>query len=350
MAIKKLIKKIGKFFIVLKEEENAAVKQSILIVDNGYSSFEHVFSGIKKAKSCFPQAELSVITLDYRRASIEKEFCDIEFIISHRQLYLNKYQIALHMLKMRERRFDFVLLFSLDLSTLIASLFLANPRVILYNQWGQWWSIRLRNINELFKITYHSRIKGPGLKSLLKRIGLFFILLQQSDIGSLKRSVLLIDNGYAPYGQLQCAILRINKTFAQARITALTSREELKNEFPELELIEPEDFIFEKYRIANAMLGLDNCYDYIILLSLDITPILASFFFVHSRVFLYNNWHQWWSIKPRPVKGYLMAVPKLILSTVMNVIIFVYLLISVSGMFLKKSFNVFKSSLSGKRY
>jgi len=346
MTIKKLIKRLGKFFIVLKEKDRNAVKQAVLIVDNGYSSFEHVFSGIKGIKSHFPQAELLVIALEHRRGIIEKEFCNLGFVIPTRQLYLKRYRIALQMLRMRRRRFDFILLFSLDLSPLIVSLFLVNSRAVLYNQWGQWWFIRLRNISELFKITYAERIKKFSFKSLFKKIGLFFVLLQQNDTNLLKHSVLIVDNGYASYQQIYCSIERTKESLPQARITVLTSREELKNKFPALELIEPEDFIFKKYRIANAMLSLNNRYDYVILLSLDITPLFVSFLFMNNEVLLYNKWHQWWSLKPKPLKQYVMVIPRFIF----NSILFIYLLISVFWIFLKKSFNVFKFNLSGKGY
>ncbi len=352
MVIKKLIKKLGNFFIVLKEEDSNAVKQVVLVVDNGYSSFEHVFSGIKKINNHFPRAELLVITLEHRRAVIEKEFCNLRFVIPPREIDLKRYQIALQMLNICRRKFDFILLFSLDISPIITSLLFTNSKVILYNQWGKWWSISLRNISEFFKIAYIDRRKKTSFKNLLKKIGLFFVLLQQKDIGLLKHAVLIVDNGYASYEQIHGVIQRTGESLPQARITVLTSREggELKSKFPELEFIEPEGFIFKKYRIANAMFSLHNRYDYIILLSLDITPIFASLLFMNSGVLLYNEWHQWWSLRPKPIEDYLMVIPKLISTTVINVIIFVYLLISVSWIFLRKSFNVFKRNLSGKGY
>lgn len=115
----------------------------------------------------------------------------------------------------------------------------------------------------------------------------------------------------------------------------------MKNKFPALEFVEPGDSIFKKYRIARVMLNSRNRHDYIILLSLDITPIIASLLFKNSRVFLYNQWHQWWSIKPRTAKSYLMIVPRL----AYNIMLLVFLLVSVAIIFFRKSLNVFKSTL-----
>jgi len=349
MIIKKLIKKLGRNIIVLKEEERG-IRQSVLMVDNGYSHFEHVFSCIETINNCFPQAEFSVLTFEHRKDILKKEFPNLKFIIPAGQSGPKRYQIALEVLRMRRRRFDFILLLSLDITPLLASLLFTNSDVILHNQWRQWWSIRLRRVTELFKITYIDKKKSFGLKNLARQAGLFFVLLQQNGAGLLRHSVLIVDNSYASCEHIYCVVDRTIKSLPQARITLLTSAErgELKNKFPAVEFIEPDDYIFKKYRIARAVLNFRNCRDYTVLLSLDITPIIASLLFSNSRVFLYNQWHQWWSLKPKPIRDYLIVIPKFILTIIINIIIFVYLLISVSWIFLKKSFNVFKSNLSIK--
>jgi hypothetical protein len=346
MAIKQLIKKIGKTFIVLKEEGSLPLKQTILIVDNGYSGLEYLFSCIDRINNYFPQAEVLVLTFEHRKAEIEKEFHNLRFIIASRQIDLKRYRIALQMLKICRKKIDFILLLSLDISPLIASLFFANCRIVLYNQWGQWWSIRLRKISELFKVTYANKIKKFSFKSLLKKIGLFFVLLQQEGAGIFKHSVLIVDNGYASYEQLHCAVQRTAESLPQAKITVLTSgeRKELKDRFPALELIAPKDFIFKRYKIVNAMLSLHDRYNYVILLSLDITPILASFLCLRKRALLYNKWHQWWSLTAGSIKSCIMVIPRFIY----NIIVFIYLIISVALIFLIKTLNVFRFSLLKK--
>lgn len=224
MIIKKLIKKLGRNIVALKEEERG-IEQSVLMVDNGYSHFEHLFSCVEKINNCFPQAEFSVLTLKHRKSVVEKEFPNLKFIIPAGQLSLQRYQIAWEMFKIRRRKFDFILLFSLDITPLLASLFFTNSKVILYNQWRQWWFIKLRRVAEIFRITYVDNKKSFSLKNLVKRIGLFFVLLQQKDAGLLGHSVLIVDNGYASYEHIYCAVERTIEFLPQANYSFNFGRE-----------------------------------------------------------------------------------------------------------------------------
>ena len=348
MRIRKIIKRIGKSFFNLRQENERVIGQSVLIVDNGYSWLGHVDSAIKRIQNYFPKAEISVLTFSERKSNLEKDFPSVKFILPSQRVILKRYQIALQMLKIGKKRYDFIVLFSLDTTPLIVALIFFKSKVVLYNQWGQWWSLRFRRIEETFKITYVKKKTRFNFKNLLKRIGLFFLLLERKDEEILKHSILVIDNGYAPFGHIGYAIQQIKKLLPQAKISvlALEQRRELKDNFPDLEIIKPDKCLIKRYRIARHMLRLrKNRYDYIILLSLDITPIFASILFMNSRVLLYNQWHQWWSLKPKSIWGNCMAIPRF----TYNIIIFVYLLISVSWIFLKRSFNLFRFNLLRKR-
>jgi hypothetical protein len=343
MRLKKTIKRMGRFFILLEQKEEINIRQSILTVDNGYSGFEQLKYSIQIASQYFPKAEISVLTFKHRKTLLEKEFTNLRFIVPVERLALQRYQIALEMFKMRKRRLDFILLLSLDMTPLLVSLLFSNSSVVLCNQWRQWWSIRLRRASEILKMPYSYTKKNLSFRNLVKKVGLFFVSLRQKDSGLLSYSVLVIDNGYATYEHIHCAVERTRESLPQAKITVLTSveRGKLKNSFPMLEFMEPDEQIFKKYKIANAMLNLRNRYDYIILLSLDITPVIASLTFNNSRVLLYNQWHQWWSIKLRPARSYLMIIPRFFY----NIMLFIFLIVSVTVIFLNRSLNIFKRNL-----
>lgn len=344
MRIKRTIKRIGRCFIALKQENEGVISQSVLLVDNGYSWLGYLHSAIEKIKKYFPNADISVLTFTERKAHLQKDFPALKFILPSERIGPKRYQVALQMLKIRKQRYDFITLFSLDIIPTVVSLLFMNSKVVLYNQWEQWWSLRLRNINEVFKIIYVKKKSKFNLKNFLKRIGLFFILLQREDEEAFKYSILIVDSGYALYEQIDNAMQQIKEAMPGAKISllALEQREELKNNFPDIDIIKPGKCIIKKFRIARHMFKLrKNRYDYIILLSLDITPIIVSMLFMKGKVLLHNRWHQWWTFKPRSMKGYLMVIPQLIL----NSVIFVYLLISVSWIFLKRSFNIFRFSL-----
>ncbi|MBL7196713.1 MAG: hypothetical protein ISS47_01290 [Candidatus Omnitrophica bacterium] len=347
MRIKKIIKIIGRVFITLKQENERIIGQSVLIVDNGYSWLGHLVSGIERIKKGFPRAKISVLTFEQRKSDLQKDFSGLNYIHPSQRLKPKRYQIALQMLMMREKKFDLIVLSSLDISSLIAALLFLKSKVVLYNQWGQWWFLRLRNINEIFKVAYVKKKVKFNFKSLPRRIGLSFVLLQRKDEKVLKHSILIVDNGYVLFEQIKCAIQRIKESLPEAKISvlALEQREELKDNFPNLEIITPNKYIIKAFPIIRDMLRLRrNRYDYIILLSLEIMPIFASIFFMNSKVILYNQWHQWWLLKPKSMKRFLTTIPQFIF----NVIVFIYLLISVSWIFLKRSFNLFRFSLLRK--
>ena len=344
MGIQKAVKNFGKSFIGLKQEGERIISQAILIVDNGYSWIGYLDSALKKTRDHFPVADISVLTCADRKAGLEKDFPGIRFVLPSQRLWPDKYRIALEMLRLKKERYDYIILLSLDITPLIAGLCFSNSKVILFNQWEQWWSLGLRRVGEIFKRTYSGRRTRRGLKGFLKKAGLFFVLVQRRDEELFRHSVLIVDHGHISFQHIDCIVQRVKDILphASAAVLALEERKELKAKLPDLRIIQAGGCLIKRYQVARHMLRLrKNRYDYIILLSLDITPMIASILFMKGRVILFNRWQQWWSFRRRSIGGYLKVIPLFIL----NIIIFIYLLISVSWIFLKRSFNVSMFSL-----
>lgn len=344
MKIKKLIKRIGKRFVTLRQEDEGVIKQSVLVVDNGYSWLGHLSSAIEIIRNDFPKAEISVLTSEHRKYNLQRDYAAMQYIFPSLGLRPKRYRIALQMLRLRKLKYDSIVLFSLDITPLIVALIFLKTKVFLYNQWGQWWSLKLRDITELFKVTYVKKKVKFSFKDILKRIGLFFVLLQRNNGDALRHSILIVDNGYALFGQIVRAIERVKNSLPRAEISVLTleQRRELKDKFPDLKTIKHGECIIRRYRLARHMIKLKkNKYDYVILLSLDITPIIVSVLFMNIKVILYNQWHQWWLIESRSVRSCLMVIPQFIY----NIIISIYLLMSVLWIFLKRTLNVLRFSL-----
>lgn len=348
MRLKIIVKKTAKFFVALKQENERIIGQSVLIVDNGYGWIGYMESGIEKVRNYFPKAEITVLTNSERKSNLEKDFPGLKFILPFQRLKPKRYRIALQMLKMRRVKHDFIILLSLDITPLIVSLLFSKSRVVLYNQWGQWWPLRLRNIGEFFKATYSKKKTRRSLKALLRKLGLFFILIQRRDEESLRHSVLVVDNGGISIEHINTAIVRIKKCLPRARVSLLTpvTRRELRDRFNDLEIIQAANRMIKRLTVTRQMLALrKKGYDYIILLSLDAAPICAAMLFMKGRVLLFNRWQQWWSLKLKAAKNYLAVVPRAII----NIILFIYLVISVSWIFLKRACNALKFSLFDKR-
>ncbi|MDP2927240.1 MAG: hypothetical protein Q8N80_00325 [Candidatus Omnitrophota bacterium] len=347
MGIKKLIKRMGRFMFSLKQGDDSVITQSVLITDNGYSRLEDLRIGIKKIQDYFPGSKISVLTLAQRCSFLQNEFPGFEFIIYSQKLKPRRCRITLQLLLLRKKNFDHIFIFSLDLTPLIVQLFLFKSKIILYNQWGQWCSLRLRKVSETFRVTYNKQKSRNNLKNFLKRIGLFLVLLTPDDEQALSHNILIVDDG-AVGGQLIYTVRRIKEYLPFARVTVLTSGKpkEVEAELAITKIIRPDKFWIKRYRIARHMLRLrKNNYDYVILLSLGITPIIVSVLLMKGRVLLSNRWHQWWRLSLKSAGYYFMLIPRFVSDFIIKVIIFIYLLINVSWIFLMRAFNNLKINL-----
>lgn len=349
MSIKKSIKAFGRLFIALKQVDERIIQESVLIVDNGYCKIAGMDTAIQKIQYCFPKAGITVLSFaEERRSHLQKEFPALQFILPPNNAWLRRYQIALQMISMRQKKFDFIVLFSLDITPLVAALGFFKANIVLCNQWGQWWHIRLRDFGRIPGVTYVKEKSAFSVKNFLKKLGLFFVSLERGREEIIKYSILIVDNGTASFEQIGYVAQRIKESFPLAGISVLAigQRKELWANFREIEIIEPENFLINRYRMLRHMIRLRNHrYDRIVLLSLDITPVVVSFLLMKSKVILVNRWLQWWSLKPKPIEYYLTIIPRLAGNLIVNALIFIYLLINISWVLFKKSFNVLKFHL-----
>jgi hypothetical protein len=333
----------------LRQEDEKIIAQSVLITDNGYCRLADLRLAVRKIQDYFPKAKISILTLPERYPLLRKELGEFEFIICGQKLGLRRYRLARELLFLRKKDFDHILVFSLDLTPLAVALFLFKSRIILYNQWGQWYSLRLKKASEIFKASYRKQRSRFSFKNLLKKIGLFLVLLQPDD-GVFNQSMLVVDDGSLP-SQLIYTLRQIkeNLPFAKVTILTLAKRQEIEGEFGGAEIVRPDKFLIKKYRLARQMLKLrKNNYNYVILPALDITPILASVLLMESKVLLLNRWHQWWSLRLKSGRDYLMVVPLLIAGIIYKMIIAVYLLINIFWIFLLRGLNILKINLLNK--
>ncbi len=150
--IKRLIKKLGKIFIILNFKNYEVINRTVLIVDNDYISKEHLNSLLWNCRKNFANTHIVLLTFEPRRKYIGDEFKDdVEFVYPSGKTLLKRYQIAIQMFKERKRNFDFIILTSLDITPIIVSIFFTRAQVWLFNQWNQWWSLRQRIAGDLIK-------------------------------------------------------------------------------------------------------------------------------------------------------------------------------------------------------
>jgi hypothetical protein len=347
MGIKKLIKRTGRFLFSLKQEDEALIRQAVLITDNGYCALGDLRAGIKKMQNYFPAAKISVLTLPQRSALLGNEFPGLKFIVSPSWFWPHRYAIALQLFFLGNKNFDYILNFSLDLSPLIVQLFLFRSRIILYNQWGQWCSLRLRKVSQIFQSPYHKQTGKNSIKDVLKRAGLFFVLLTPDDEQGLSHNILVVDDGRMA-NQLTYTVRRIRESLPFSRLTLLTlsKYKELESEPGVVKIIRPDSFGVKKFRIARHLPSLrKTSFDYVVLLSLDIAPIMGSIIFLRGKILLSNQWHQLWAVRLKPAGYYLMLLPRMIAKAILKTVVFIYLSVNVLWIFFVRSANILKLNL-----
>ncbi len=150
--MKKLIKKIGKIFIVLTFRNYEVLNRTALIVDNDNISKEHLNSTLWNARKNFANTHLVLLTFESRRKYIGDDFKEeMEMVYPSEKIWIRRYQIAIQIFKERNRNFDFIILTSLDITPIIVAIFFTRAEVWLFNQCNQWWSLRQRTVGDVIK-------------------------------------------------------------------------------------------------------------------------------------------------------------------------------------------------------
>jgi hypothetical protein len=326
----KSIKKLGRFLIDLNKKEEDDLRSRILIVDGSFilpNNFALIIRGVKRK---FKNSRIKVLTFNDRKDFIKDNFSDVEVIAPSSNLKNNKHQLAIELVFLLCRRFDSVVLSSLDISFLFASIFLSNKPVFLHNRWLEWYRIRQRTLSDVFhrvkSTDKNRRWKIRGIKDIIKSLGRVFIILSDANELDIKSNILIEDNSYTEPGHVITAVRRAKEFFINPEITLLTfpeRKDNFVNNFNDLNIVTVEEKR-GRYGLVGEMYKMDNKrFDYVILTTLDIVPVLATLLFFRSKVLLYNRWHQWWGLKIMNPLGYL----KNIVMAFLEVLVILYLIV-----------------------
>jgi len=225
-------------------------------------------------------------------------------------------------------------------------------KVLLYNKYFQWWQVRLRNLGESLKYVPKSSYVF-SLKKLLNKIGNRFIYLALRGEELLKYKILVIDNGYAKIEQITKCLSDISMVLPNSKNYLLTYPQRRNHFIEELEFtsfIDMKKSFIKRYQLALNMLRIrKQRFDYVVLPSLDISPLIVTLLFLRKdKVLLYNKWHQWWVLKFRNVSE-ISLIPKTIGRFIINIFIFLYLLLVVSLIYLKRMLNTLLLKTDEKR-
>jgi len=334
--IKKILKNIGMFFIVLTQVYENDACQNVLLVDGGFippNNFALIVNGVK-AK--FTDAHITILTFEDKREFIKNNFPDAEIIIPDERIRPKRHRLAIRLFSLLRKRFKFIVISSLDIPIVLLSLFFGKCPVLLHNRWLQWYKVRQRTILDILRMKKSAdsgrRRTSRGIKGVLKNIGRAFVLLSEFKGTDIKRPVLIVDNGYTDISHVSNAMRKVSEEFLNPDITLLTlafRKSHFANMFPEIKIIAVNG-AGNRYGLAAAEYRLRKLKFFrVVLTALDISPVLISLLFMKAEVILYNKWHQWWGLRFKKIWEY----PKGILKPIVTFSLIVYLFIS-SGIIL----------------
>lgn len=301
-----ILKNIGKFFVLMNQENAADMRQSVLLVDGNFilpNNFTLILRGVKEK---FKNAKIEILTSEDKTEFLRDNFPEVSIVNPGPNIKNKRFSFNLQLLKMLSRRFDYIVLSSLDIIPVCACLLLGRSRVFLHNKWLEWYRLRLRTIGDILNRRTNSdknhRDKNSGIKDIIKSIGRKFVILQDIVDGDRKSRILIVDNGYTAIDYILTAVKKTGEIFVEPEVTVLTfadRRHYFANGFTHTEIAairHPP----KKSMLASARqmwLLRKHKFEYIILTALDALPAAAALGLNAKELLLYNCWHQWWSIK-----------------------------------------------------
>jgi hypothetical protein len=191
------------------------------------------------------------------------------------------------------------------------------------------------------------RSRDYGLKDRIKSFGRNFVLLKNVTEEGLRTNILVCDNGFTDTSHVLTAVRRAREIFVNPRITLITfqqRKEHFSGEVPEENIIVvaqgPSSF-----KLAIKMLGMrGRKFDRVILTALDMFPVAAVFASTRAQVLLYNQWHQWWSLRSKNLLELIGGLARFVIS--MPILIYLIIVSSfiLARLALRKQANAFKAA------
>jgi len=295
-----MMKRLAKGIFSLNEVDQSACSESVLIVDSQQTPLATQRECLEEVLKHYPRAEIVMLTFPERVGYWQEQFPEIKLCVPAQRYIPIRYSMAIGIAAQLHKRPELVVLSSLAITPLMIALMFGSAKVILYNQWQQWWHIKKKRITEIFSLSYKQVNGSLSLRSAFKKAGLFFVSLRQGDSRLLEKQILLVDNGYAEKKQIQKAVAYIKSVYPCVNLHILFPyhRAGVGHVTEGASLLYTLPFFINRYSIARHMFRLRQAaYDRVFLLSLDVTPIFATIFFKKAKIFLYNKYCQLWSIR-----------------------------------------------------
>ena len=150
---RRLIRRIGRFFTHSTLQQTGVINFKIVLLDNGYSTYNHLISSINNLRKSFGSVSISLITLPSRLEFIEHNVDKgIEIILAQRKYIPKRYRIVFELLMFSRKKIDFIVLLTSDIVSVLVSLLFIRKRLYVYHPQHKWTLIRRKTLNQYLLI------------------------------------------------------------------------------------------------------------------------------------------------------------------------------------------------------
>jgi hypothetical protein len=177
-----LIKHIGRLFTHSTLQQTGIINFKVVLLDNGYSNYNHLVSSINNLRKSFSSVSITLITmpsrLEYIQDHVDK---GVEIVLAERKYIPKRYRIAFELLVFKRKNIDFIVLLTTDVITVFISLLLVRKRLYIHHPQHKWSLLRRKTLNEHLLI----------IPRIILNIFVFIYLLFASLFILLKRPLLV---------------------------------------------------------------------------------------------------------------------------------------------------------------
>lgn len=146
--MKKILKRLGRFFIRLERQEGSMIGFNVLLIDSGYAAFGHLFSAINNIKKSLGNVKITLLISSQRLEFMKDSVQGLEVIEAGRSYIPKRFRIPFELIMQSRKRFDFVILLAEEFLPLMISILLLRRRLYLYNKQHKWCLLRRKTLNE----------------------------------------------------------------------------------------------------------------------------------------------------------------------------------------------------------
>jgi hypothetical protein len=118
------------------------------VVDSQYSEIGQLFSCVNNLRNSLSNVEITILTYPKRFELIRENLSNVEIILVKRKFIPKRLQAGFKLILLNRKRFDFIVLLSLDIIMILTCILFVRRRTYVYHPEHKWSLLRRKTLNE----------------------------------------------------------------------------------------------------------------------------------------------------------------------------------------------------------